>query len=352
MRLLTLHPGPNFSVADVYNGWTKALKNLGVQVVGFPYDLRLNLYKVARVPVADDATETRPAFDDEGAKHLAAKALFACCYEYLPDAVVVVSGMFVPNWALDVIRARGTAVVGLLTEQPYELARELEMAEHCDLVILNDPANLARFEQITDAYYQPHSHDPDLHHPGPGRADLACDVSFCGTAYPSRLAFLDDVDWPTDDVRLAGNWKHLPEGHPFERWLVYPDRKHCMTNDETADLYRSSRASFNLYRADDETGPFGGGSGGAGWAMGPREVELAACGTWFARHARPEGDEVLSMLPAFTDPAGLSDALRWALTHDDARQAAANAARAAVADRTFENAARRFLPRLERLLAA
>lgn len=30
--------------------------------------------------------------------------------------------------------------------------------------------------------------------------------------------------------------------------------------------------------------------------------KLAACGTFFARDPRPEGDELFPMLPTFTDP--------------------------------------------------
>jgi hypothetical protein len=317
-------------------------------VRGFPLYSRLEFYAQARMPHpdGDDPPGLKVAFTKDEAVVLGAREVEAACFEYQPDVLLVVSGIFTPHWLLDLCRARGILVAALLTEQPYELGRELALAEHCDLVVLNDPAHLDRFREVSAAYYQPHCYDPGRHHPGPGRAEWACDVAFVGTAFASRLRFLELVEWPTDSVRLAGMWAQLPEGHRFERWLLNPNRMHCLDNTDTADLYRSTRASFNLYRADDEDGGHGGG--GPGWAMGPREVELAACGTWFARHPRPEGDAVLPMLPTITTPDELSDALRWALTHDDARLAAANAARAAVADRTFVNAARRFLGCLER----
>jgi hypothetical protein len=37
MRILVIHPGPDFSVHDVYAGWVFALKQLGCQV--FEYNL-------------------------------------------------------------------------------------------------------------------------------------------------------------------------------------------------------------------------------------------------------------------------------------------------------------------------
>lgn len=37
MKILVIHPGPDFSVHDVYAGWVHALKALGCQV--FEYNL-------------------------------------------------------------------------------------------------------------------------------------------------------------------------------------------------------------------------------------------------------------------------------------------------------------------------
>ena len=88
--------------------------------------------------------------------------------------------------------------------------------------------------------------------------------------------------------------------------------------------------------------------------MSPREVELAATGTFYIRDPRPESDDVLPMLPTLdpSDPASLTDVLRWWLAHDDERLAAAAAARAAVADRTFAAAAAAALGRLDSMAKA
>jgi hypothetical protein len=76
---------------------------------------------------------------------------------------------------------------------------------------------------------------------------------------------------------------------------------------------------------------------------------MAACGLFFLRDPRPEGDELFPMLPAFAGPGDASEKLRWWLKHDQEREAAAEKARLAVADRTFENNAKRFLKLLERI---
>jgi spore maturation protein CgeB len=108
-------------------------------------------------------------------------------------------------------------------------------------------------------------------------------------------------------------------------------------------VYRSARTGINFYRreAEDE-------HAAQGWACGPREIEMAACGLWFARDPRPESDELFGMLPAFTSPAEASAQIRWALAHPAGRERAAAGARAAIADRTFASHAARLLRLLDR----
>jgi spore maturation protein CgeB len=115
-----------------------------------------------------------------------------------------------------------------------------------------------------------------------------------------------------------------------------------MDNTVTADLYRSAKVSANIYRkehSDDATAD--------GWAMGPREVELAACGTFFMRESRPEGDALFPHHPIFGSPAEFGDLLRWWLARPELRESAASAAQAAIADRTFSNSAARLLRLVE-----
>jgi hypothetical protein len=82
--------------------------------------------------------------------------------------------------------------------------------------------------------------------------------------------------------------------------------------------------------------------------MGPREVEMAACGLFFLRDPRVESDAVLPMLPAVTTPEDASEQLRWWLARDSEREALAAMAREAVANRTFRNNAIGVLKLLDR----
>jgi len=120
----------------------------------------------------------------------------------------------------------------------------------------------------------------------------------------------------------------------------------CVDNAQGVRLYQHAKTGINLYRRETSITE---GWDGEAWSMGPREVEMAATGLWFTRDPRPEGDQVLPMLPTFTSPEEASEQIRWALRNNTLRQVAAARARAAIADRTFENNARRFLALAEKL---
>lgn len=326
-----VRPGPHFSVLDVHLGWFRAFQELGIDVAEFRLDDRLDFFTQAML---EQDGELRRVFNDEAGIRLAANGLKEACYDFWPDVVIVTSGFFIPPDVLRVVRSRRHRLVALFTESPYEDDRQVERADLFDVVLVNDPTNLQAFrERQWRSYYMPHAYDPGLHRPGPGLPEWACDLAFVGTGYPSRQEFLAACDLDGLDVRLGGNWPQA--GAWFTDRLVHPDG-YCLDNTETVQLYQSARAGLNLYRKE-------GSAGADGWAMGPREVELAATGCFFLREPRPESDRVLSMLPTFSEPDEVRPLLDWWLAHDEQRAETAAAARGAVADRTFTANARRLL---------
>jgi len=351
MRWLLVHPGPNFSVADVYNGWAEALRSLGQDVAEYNLDARLTFYDAALLETGTiDATghpEVRKALDRNQAISMAAAGLFAACYQILPQVILATSAFFTPPWVLEVLRARGHKIVMLFTESPYQDTQQLRMAEYAHLNLLNDPVNIGAYEALgMPAAYMPHAYRPGFHCPGAPVPEMVCDLTFNGTGFASRIAFFEAMvpGWEAEglDVMLSGNWDPLADGSPLMKYLAH-EKDRCLDNEQTVQSYRSAKAGLNLYRreAEDE-------HKGEGWAVGPREVEMAAAGLWFARDPRGESDELFPMLPAFTSPAEASDLIRWALRHPGERGAAVVQARAAIADRTFENNVRRLLELLDR----
>lgn len=337
MRALVVNPGPNFSVADVARGWARGLADLGVDVRTFELDKLLDYFAYA---YTDRNGEVVKAHTETEAIQLAAGQIKAACYDWWPDLVLVVSGFFMYPQLIDIMRDRHRHVVLLCTESPYEDEAQLQKAAWYDGVVLNDPTNLDAFAEVCDgpALYAPHAYDPAVHYRAPAKRHA--DVSWIGTCYPSRARFLEQVDWSGLDVSFGGNFKDAPES--LLRFVGH-EPEDCVDNDVTAEVYRGSLASFNVYRAETN----GQLSDSAdGWAMGPREVEMARCGLWFARQSRPESDEVFPMLPTFSDPQELGDQLRWAIANPEARMMAVERAFAAVEDRTFPNNARALLQAL------
>lgn len=333
MRWLVAAPGPDFAVQDVYIGWCEALEQLGETVVRFPLGDLLTFYDAAHIETGDG--EFRKALTSEQVKTMATDRLAAALFKVRPQVLLSVSSFFCDVQLLDQARRYGTRVVLLHTESPYEEGRQLGLAPHADLNLLNDPTHLDRYEAVGPAMYVPHAYRPHLHHPGTGQRDV--DFGFVGTGWASRVEFLSQLDLDGLAVALAGNWMQLPEESPLRAHLAHPIGE-ALDNDETADLYRRTKVGLNLYRREAESDDLV-----AGWAMGPREVELAACGAFFLRDPRPEGDEVLDMLPTFGTAQEASELLRYWVAHDSERDRLAIKAAEAVADRTFVNHAARLL---------
>lgn len=328
MRWLVAHPGPNFSVHDVYTGWVEGLREIGEKVVEFNLGERLDFYSQALI---DRDGAVRPALTADQATDMAVNGIYATAFKARPDVLLAVSGFFLPPEVFDRLKRSGTRVVILHTESPYEDDRQLKLAPYADVNLVNDPTNLGRYAELGAAAYVPHAYRPALHHPGSPDPDMACDLAFVGTGYPSRVEFFEQMNLDGLDVALAGNWQGLADDSPLRKHIAH-DLAECCDNTETARLYRSAAAGLNLYRREAQRPELS-----AGWAMGPREVEMAACGLFFARDARGEGDEVLPMLPAFTTPAQASDIVRWYLDHPAERDRLAGLAREAVIGRTFEH---------------
>jgi spore maturation protein CgeB len=340
MRALLVHPGPFFSVQDVYTGWNEGLRDNGVEIAEYNLGDRLTFYDLAALEDGEGGHVR--AFTRDAAVEMAVNGVYSTCYKWWPDVVVIVSGMFLTPELPKILRSRRHKVVILHTESPYEDDRQLALAEHADLNLINDPTNLDAFREVAPTEYIPHAYRPAVHRTRrlPAKR-FRSDFCFVGTGYTSRISWLEQVDWSGLDVALAGNWQQTKLDSPLRKFVVH-DLDECLDNEDTARYYAGTKVSLNLYRREANRPDLM-----QGWAMGPREVELAACGTFYLRDPRPESDELLPMLPAITTPQEFGEQVRWWAAHDTERQKATDAARLAVADRTFTNHAARMLRLLD-----
>lgn len=340
MRWVVAHPGPQFSVQDIYDGWIEALRGLGQHVI--PYNLDDRLALLGQVCKEAGPGRFQRALTSEQAVEISVDGLNSTLYKAWPDVLLVISGFFMTKEILDRVRRTRTRIVIVHTEAPYETDRQMRIAPYADVNLVNDPTNIEQYQAVAPTHYIPHAYRPSVHFPGDPTPDLECDLGFVGTGYPSRVAFFEAMNLGGLDVLLGGNWQILDEDSPLRKYVGH-DIDQCMDNAQTAKLYRSARVGMNLYRREAERPELS-----TGWAMGPREVEAAACQGFFLRDPRGEGDEVLSMLPTFTSPEEASDLVRYWLDRPDERANLARQAREAVADRTFANHAASLL----RLLGA
>lgn len=332
----------------MFNGWSEALSGLGETVEEFPLDAALRFFNNALAETGEvrpcGCREVRKYLDREQAARLALDPILAAANRFWPDVILCTSGFFLQPWLLEILRARRHKIVMLFTESPYQDDFQLKAAAYADLTLLNDPVNIDKYRQVGPAEYMPQAYREKIHYPPPFGASPEYDFAFVGTGFPSRVAFFNQMDLGGLNVRLGGLWMDLPEDSQLRDWTAITDDKgDCVDNHEVAGIYRRARTGINFYRREAEDG-----HAGEGWAVGPREVEMAASALWFARDGRPESDELFPMLPAFTSPAEASDLIRWAIAHPDQRAEAALKARAAVADRTFTEHAKQLLRLLDR----
>jgi spore maturation protein CgeB len=351
VRWIVAQPGPSWSVHDVYRGWVEALRELGEDVHEFNLDDRLALYDHALIDVGEQAEGApltlRKALTSDQAKELAVNGLAAALWKIRPDVLFVICGFFVPTEMLQHARRTGTRVVILHTEEPYELDRELLFAACADLNLITDPTHLDDFNKVGQTVFAPHCYRPSVHHPGPALPELAVDFAFVGTAFGSRRWFFEKMHhegaFTGRDVLLAGNWQGVTDADPLHQYLGTGDPEKCVDNTDTAQIYRSAKVGMNLYRREANKGGHT-----AGIAISPREIEMAACGMFFLRDPRPEGDVVFDMLPTFGTPEEATELLGWALDHPGQCEARARSAREAIADRTFRNSAVKLLRLFDR----
>lgn len=345
-----VHPGPNFSVADVHDGWVEALRGLGCEVASFNSDDRIQFYGHALISTGDvDETGhplVRRAMNDEDALRAAMQGLSHAALAMWPDVILFISGFFVTPGIMGLIQSRRMKVVLLGTESPYQEKMQLERAQCADLVLLNDPVNIEQYRDLgVTAEYAPHAYRPSVHYPrtGPVNTELAADLAFIGTGFASRIDFFERMKLADLDVLLGGCWP-LAQHSPLRQFMGH-DIEECVPNYEAAEVYRNAKCGINFYRREYDDADVD--TQAVPWAMGPREVEQSACGLFYLRDPRAEGDELLDMLPTFSGPEDAGEQIRWWLAHDAERDEAAHKAREAIADRTFTSNAKRLLELLE-----
>lgn len=320
MKLLVVHPGADYSTADVWSGIRGALRDRGHEI--YDYNLSVRIMRGAqyldfcwRRAKKNDPTIERPNAAD--AVYMAGQGILERALRQQVDWVLIVSSMFcAPDWLI-LLRRAGVKVGVVFTESPYDDLQQLKVAKLVDVAWTNERTSVDILNQGCPTYYLRHAYNPDIHRPEMATDDVpAHDVVFVGTAFPERIELLKAVNWDGIDLGLYGNWTQLNGNDGFRKYV----RGGPIDNAKTAALYRKAKIGLNLYRESMGWGKYAPRIGNAE-SVNPRVMELAACGVFMLSNYRPEMDEVFSgLVPTFEDGKGLEQQIRQWLPDEGAKR--------------------------------
>lgn len=381
MKVLVVGSPHAASTRDVFMGVLKGLTQVGARVnsydvfpLGEFFANFIAWFKAEKITVNMLREIPSPML-------LAYQAVFIAAHHYEVDMVVFVSPQYLPMDIPRMLKKDGFKVVGIFTENPYEdhidAAQKAEFFTTCFVSDLNSEAYWRPFNPNT--FYLPHSYDPDKHFPwwdapeGKKRHDIHNGhqhVTYVGSGFVRRQRYLEAVDWTGIDLRLYGYWPFLmpsrhpddtvrgPDGNEVNRDEYFADliprepsplapytRASMIDNAFTARIYRGSSIGINIHRterwnnnADVIIDP------GEAYSMGPRAVELAACGLFQIADFRQEIVDVFGdSVPIHSSPDELGRLIRKYLADPVSRDALARQQHEAIKGRTFANSMRRAL---------
>lgn len=333
MKILLAHPGNAFSTIDVSTGYENALKfDHAVDV--FDYNQRLLFYDTAL-----DAWEKLTTYKRSGGdiQAMAGEALVLQALDFVPDAVIVVSGMAYHPRAFDMLYRLDVPLFLMLTECPYIDQEQINLvkASHTRGVFANDLLSVRRIWEGSgvDTCYLPHSYDPTRHHTREVGEEYQSDVYFYGTLWPERVEMLKPlIDHPN-------GWNVKIGGAKFGS-----EKMEHLSNDELALHYCGAKIAINhhrtVIRVKDEVLQHIPSYGSA-YSIGPRAYEIAACGAFqLCDDTRPELRDVFGdSVATYTDKIDLLDKIGYYLAHDQERRDMAWAAHDKVKSCSFRNRA-------------
>ncbi|MFA4972544.1 MAG: glycosyltransferase [bacterium] len=337
MKVLLVHPGATWAVADVWRGVHDALKRQGVEIVEYALDGRIQYWGgfLTWAWKHNKGRTPKPSAGDYLYMATAGILERALCHQV--DWVLIICGSYMHPEAMKLFRRAGLRVATILTESPYDDERECRIAGMSDVVWTNERASVETFKPHCErVYYWQHAYEPERHHAETQEGDIpnapAHDVVFVATGFIERVEALSAVNWDGIDFGLYGAWGLLGSRHPLRKHL----RDGVVSNAITAALYRKAKIGLNIHRTSIGWGRDALHVLGAE-SMNPRCYELAACGSFFITDYRPEVGEIFGdVVPTFSTPAELEGLIRYYLAHGEERARRLAQAQALIQGHTFD----------------
>lgn len=336
MQIYVIHPGADFSTADVYAGAVYGLEANGVAVYEGRIDTILGWYDTAIYAGLEAKVWTEAIRDNSffNRQRLASAHITQHILDIRPDLVLCVSGHNYHVRDVEIVKRAGIPIACLLTEAPYFLDLELILAGIYDAVFTNERRCLDAFRQVNRrSFYLPHAYHPARHTPSGVRAE-SYDVFFVGSWFEERMALFSGVNW--DGINIA--WR----GHDLTA-----EPREIMPNETAAAHYRSAKISLNIHRTTTSVGNARHIAIGQAESLNPRAYEIPACGgLQLMDDGRAEARDVFGealLTYRAGDSADLERMVRAILADPDKYETIRRAQHEAVAPHSWINRARRIL---------
>lgn len=357
MKILVVSPVPTYATWDVYDGQVSGFKAAGAEVTAMNYSKVWTAYAEFK-----EYMEVTGKAEYNSINHtlFAGDRIVAAAITLEVDLVHFVAPMHINPVTLrvlkDYVKIKTSAY---FTECPYDDEWALRLAEVFDYCFVCDKTSVPAFtEKNPHTAYIGHAYDPERHVPRSGGAPMTADVVFIGTNFPSRIAFLEQIDWRDIDLELHGIMR-LGSASPLD---TYVKTNVAIPNEQALALYKQARIGLQMHRKDGfdpvaaQRGKrYGRGLVGAkpiknlvAHSLGPRSYELAACGVFqVCDEGRAELHEVFNgSVPTYTTPEQLHALLRTYLDDPVRREELAREQYEHVKPYTFENRCRVMLESL------
>lgn len=336
-RILLVSSGASWATRDVWQGVHDALIRQGVSVVQYCLEGRIVAAGKYLKMVAKQLPQGYSPPNGDDVIYLASQCIVERSIMAEPpvDWVLVISGTYIPTQVYDYMRRAGLRVAVILTESPYAMAQEIEIARRATLVWTNERQAVPVLGGYCPAYYWQHAMDPSRHSGEPDEWDdqvQAHDVVLVGTGWEERVELLKAIDWAGIDLGLYGAWKLIANRSRLRRYV----KGGVVGNAVALALYRKAKIGLNLHRTSLLFGRGMPRIQGAE-SLNPRCYELAASGRFFVSDRRAELAEVFGgLVPTFDTPGQLAGLIRHYLAHDAEREHVAGQLAACVRGHTFD----------------
>ncbi|MDF2927523.1 MAG: spore maturation protein cgeB [Paenibacillaceae bacterium] len=243
----------------------------------------------------------------------------------MPNLVLVLEGMELPTGIVDLIRERGIHTAIWFTDDPYYVDVTEVLAPHYDDVFTLE-LNCVEFYKACGCqrvHYLPLGANPAVFRPQPVGEPYRKDVSFIGSAYWNRVAFVNElapVLMESNSMVSGWWWERLPH---LKRLAGRIQPGIWLTPEETAKFYYGSRIVLNLHRSHDDDSYNCNKRKIEAFSVNPRTFEIAASGAFQMTDERSDllnfytpGEEVIT----YHSPSDCMEKIRHYLTHEDERR--------------------------------